>query len=25
MEFLATDLSDYATGQCISVCGGAAI
>jgi len=22
MEFLVTDLSDYVTGQCISVCGG---
>ena len=25
VEFLATDLSDYVTGQCISVCGGVAI
>jgi NAD(P)-dependent dehydrogenase (short-subunit alcohol dehydrogenase family) len=25
VEFLATDLSDYVTGQCISVCGGLAI
>ena len=25
VEFLATDLSDYVTGQCISVCGGIAI
>jgi 3-oxoacyl-[acyl-carrier protein] reductase len=22
VEFLVTDLSDYITGQCISVCGG---
>jgi NAD(P)-dependent dehydrogenase (short-subunit alcohol dehydrogenase family) len=25
LEFLATDLSSYVTGQCISVCGGSAL
>jgi 3-oxoacyl-[acyl-carrier protein] reductase len=25
IEFLATDLSRYVTGQCISVCGGAVL